>query len=96
MGTYRRKPLEVQAVRWSYGFAVSPQLWPDWLRAAYEAGAVSLEPLKDKPLCNQLRIENHEGVCRAGVDQYVLLLEGGGIYVEEARSFEAVFSLVRE
>ena len=84
MATFRKKPVEIEALQWDGNWGVDGR--PDWVRAG------GYEMTTDR----ELVISTREGVRYAAPGDWIIRCALGEIYLCKPHIFEATYDAVRE
>ena len=83
---FRKKPVVIEAVTW-YGKYTDGTEWPDWFRAAMDAGQIY--PQSDFPCA--LMIGTREGEMRADIGDIIIQGVKGELYPCKPDIFSATY-----
>ena len=86
MPTFRKKPVEIQAVKYLGGF--SPETAPSWIIKAFSDNILFWEPF------GVLNIRTLEGIMQVSLDDYIIQGVKGEIYPCKPDIFELTYDEV--
>lgn len=89
MPTFRKKPVEIEAVKVRDLLAQSRSEWPEWVREAWQGGVLRLRPTKD-----EVKICTLEGNMVGNADDWIIRGVSGELYPCKPDIFAATYDPV--
>ncbi len=84
MAKYRKKPVVIEAVTWNGKYS-EPTEWPDWFRAAVDAGTLY------RDLAGNLKIKTLEGDLTVSLEDKIIQGVKGELYPCKPDIFDATY-----